>query len=118
MFICLSNVQTILFFQLSEWRWKVEGEKSPKTEGCIYYRIRWSVMLKVLVHLIIATIMSDQGFSFFVLNPCNATTLSRLDTGSKHNYAFIMNNIDKSNPNVPENDQNWIEIVVMAIIYT
>jgi len=28
-----------------------------------------------------------------------------------------MNNIDKSNPNVPENDQNWIEIVVMAIIY-
>jgi len=29
-----------------------------------------------------------------------------------------MNNIDKSNPNVPENDQNWIEIVVMAIIYT
>ena len=31
---------------------------------------------------------------------------------------FIMNNIDISNPNVPENDQNWIEIVVMAIIYT
>ena len=30
---------------------------------------------------------------------------------------FIMNNIDISNPNVPENDQNWIEIVVMAIIY-
>jgi len=29
-----------------------------------------------------------------------------------------MNNIDLSNPNVPENDQNWIEIVVMAIIYT
>jgi len=29
-----------------------------------------------------------------------------------------MNNIDKSNPNVPENYQNWIEIVVMAIIYT
>jgi len=29
-----------------------------------------------------------------------------------------MNNIDKSNQNVPENDQNWIEIVVMAIIYT
>jgi len=29
-----------------------------------------------------------------------------------------MNNIDKSNPNVPENDQNWIEIVVMTIIYT
>jgi len=29
-----------------------------------------------------------------------------------------MNNIDKSNPNVPENDKNWIEIVVMAIIYT
>ena len=29
-----------------------------------------------------------------------------------------MNNIDKSNPNVPENEQNWIEIVVMAIIYT
>ena len=29
-----------------------------------------------------------------------------------------MNIIDKSNPNVPENDQNWIEIVVMAIIYT
>ena len=27
-----------------------------------------------------------------------------------------MNNIDKGNPNVPE--QNWIEIVVMAIIYT
>ena len=29
-----------------------------------------------------------------------------------------MNNIDKGNPNVPEHDQNWIEIVVMAIIYT
>jgi len=29
-----------------------------------------------------------------------------------------MNNIDKSNPNVPENYQNRIEIVVMAIIYT
>ena len=29
-----------------------------------------------------------------------------------------MNNFDKSNPNVPENDQNWIEFVVMAIIYT
>jgi len=29
-----------------------------------------------------------------------------------------MNNIGKSNPNVLENDQNWIEIVVMAIIYT
>ena len=29
-----------------------------------------------------------------------------------------MNNIDKVNPNVPEHDQNWIEIVVMAIIYT
>jgi len=29
-----------------------------------------------------------------------------------------MNNIDKSNPNVPENNQNRIEIVVMAIIYT
>jgi len=29
-----------------------------------------------------------------------------------------MNNIDKSNPNVPKNDQNWIEIVVMVIIYT
>jgi len=29
-----------------------------------------------------------------------------------------MNNIDKSNQNVSENDQNWIEIVVMAIIYT
>jgi len=29
-----------------------------------------------------------------------------------------MNNNDKSNPNVPENDQNWIEIVVMAIIFT
>ena len=29
-----------------------------------------------------------------------------------------MNNIDNSNPNVPENDQNWIEIVVMAIIFT
>jgi len=27
-----------------------------------------------------------------------------------------MNNIDNSNPNVPENDQNWIEIVVMANI--
>ena len=25
-----------------------------------------------------------------------------------------MNNIDKSNPNVPENDQNWIEIVVIT----
>jgi len=29
-----------------------------------------------------------------------------------------MNTIDKSNQNVPENYQNWIEIVVMAIIYT
>jgi len=29
-----------------------------------------------------------------------------------------MNNIDKSNPNVPENDQNWTQVVVMAIIYT
>ena len=29
-----------------------------------------------------------------------------------------MNNIDESNPNVPENDQNWTEVVVMAIIYT
>jgi len=29
-----------------------------------------------------------------------------------------MNNNYKSNPNVPENDQNWIEIVVMAFIYT
>ena len=29
-----------------------------------------------------------------------------------------MNNIDKSNPYVPEKDQNWIEIVVMAIIWT
>jgi len=29
-----------------------------------------------------------------------------------------MNINDKSNPNVPENDQNWIEIVVMAIIFT
>ena len=29
-----------------------------------------------------------------------------------------MNNIDKVNPNVPEHDQNSIEIVVMAIIYT
>jgi len=28
-----------------------------------------------------------------------------------------MNNIDKSNQNVPENDQNLIEIVVMAINY-
>ena len=29
-----------------------------------------------------------------------------------------MNNINKSIADVPENDQNWIEIVVMAIIYT
>jgi len=29
-----------------------------------------------------------------------------------------MNNNDKSGPNVPENDQNWIEIVVRAINYT
>ena len=29
-----------------------------------------------------------------------------------------MNNTDKSNPIVPENDQNWIEIVVLAFIYT
>ena len=28
-----------------------------------------------------------------------------------------MNDIDESNPNVPENDKNWIEIVVMDIIY-
>ena len=26
-----------------------------------------------------------------------------------------MNTFDKSNPNVPENYQNWIEIVVMAL---
>ena len=42
--------------------------------------------------------MSDQGFWYFVLNPCKATTLSHLDTGWKYmkqNYAFIMNNIDK-----------------------
>jgi len=45
------------------------------------------------------------------MNSCNATTLSHLDTGWKYikqNYAFIMNNNDKSNPNVTENDQNWI----------
>jgi len=29
-----------------------------------------------------------------------------------------MNKIDKSNPDVPQNDQNWIEIVVMVNIYT
>jgi len=29
-----------------------------------------------------------------------------------------MNNIDKRNPNEPQNDKNWIEIVGMAIIYT
>ena len=29
-----------------------------------------------------------------------------------------MNSVDKSNPKVPENDQNRIEVVVMAIIYT
>jgi len=29
-----------------------------------------------------------------------------------------MYNIDKSNPNVPENDKNWIEIFIMAIVYT
>jgi len=29
-----------------------------------------------------------------------------------------MNKIDKSNPDVPQNDQNWIEIVVMVTIYT
>ena len=29
-----------------------------------------------------------------------------------------MNNIDKSNQNVHEKDKNWIDIVVMAIIYT
>ena len=29
-----------------------------------------------------------------------------------------MNNIDISNPNVPENYQNWIKVVVLAIIYT
>jgi len=28
-----------------------------------------------------------------------------------------MNDIDKSHPNVPENDKNWIDIIVMAIIY-
>jgi len=28
-----------------------------------------------------------------------------------------MNNNDKSNPNVCENDQNWIEIVVRAITF-
>ena len=29
-----------------------------------------------------------------------------------------MNNNDKSNPNVLENDQKWIEIVVRAVIFT
>ena len=29
-----------------------------------------------------------------------------------------MNNNVKSNPKVPANDQNWIESVVMAIIFT
>ena len=29
-----------------------------------------------------------------------------------------MNNNDKSNPSEPANDQNWIDIVVMVIIYT
>ena len=29
-----------------------------------------------------------------------------------------MNNIDKRNSNEPQNDKNWIDIVVMAIIYT
>ena len=29
-----------------------------------------------------------------------------------------MNNNVKSNPKILENDQNWIEIVVMAIIFT
>ena len=65
--------------------------------------------------------MSNQRCLYFVLNSCNATTVSHLDTWWKYtwqNYAFIMNNIDLSNPNVPENDQNWIEIVVMDIIYT
>ena len=65
--------------------------------------------------------MSDQGFWYFVLNHCNTTALSHLVTGwkyTKQNYAFIMSNIDKSIPNVPENYQNLIEIVVMAIIYT
>ena len=28
-----------------------------------------------------------------------------------------MNNINKSKPNVPENYQNWIEILVIASIY-
>jgi len=54
-----------------------------------------------LIATALATIMSNQGNLYFVLNPCNATTLSH-----------------KSNQNVPENDKNWIEIVVMAIIYT
>ena len=43
-----------------------------------------------------------------------------IDTGWKYTlqkYAIKMNNIDKSHPNVPENDQNWIDIIVMAIIY-
>ena len=29
-----------------------------------------------------------------------------------------MNNNDKSNPNVLENDQKWIEIVVRVVIFT
>jgi len=29
-----------------------------------------------------------------------------------------MNINDKSNSNVPKNDQNWVEIVGMAIIFT
>ena len=29
-----------------------------------------------------------------------------------------MNNNDKSNPNVLEKDQKWIEIVVRAVIFT
>jgi len=40
-----------------------------------------NLSLMIFVKLILlATIMSAQGFLYFVLNPCNATTLSHLDT--------------------------------------
>ena len=47
------------------------------------------------------------GILTFVMYPCNATTLPFKQCESifsKTIYAFIMNNNDKSNPNVPEND--------------
>ena len=89
-----------------------------KTLGLLEQYLWIYVFLK-LTYSGLATVMSDQGFWYFVMNPCEATTLSHLGTRWKYikqNNAFIITNIDTSNPNVPGNDQNWIKVVVMAII--